>query len=495
MNFSDKRASGVLLHVSSLPSKYGIGSFGKDAYRFVRLLKGAGQKFWQILPLSQTSFGDSPYQSFSTFAGNPYFIDLEQLIAEGYLTKADCDSLDFGGKNGRVEFGKLYSARQKIYKRIFERFVKNIPSDFDGFCADNDFWLDDYSLFMSIKDQKIGASLDVWELPLRKREQETLNTYRAALGDSILMYKMLQYLFFKQWFRLKAFTNSLGIKIIGDLPIYVSLDSADVWSNPELFDIDQNLVPKVVAGCPPDAFSKTGQLWGNPVYNWDNIARRGYSWWIMRLKKAFEMYDVVRIDHFRGFEAFYCIPFGDKTAQNGYWKKGPEMSLFEAAQKELGDMPIIAEDLGFLTKEVYDLLSKSGFPGMNVLQFAFSKDGESKYMPHRHIENSVTYTGTHDNNTLIGWLDDEDEENLSFAQKTLNVSCIKKLPQAMMKCALQSKARLSILTMQDILRLDGEARMNTPSLSSGNWSWRMRRSDLSLFKFKALKRCTKSSNR
>lgn len=495
MNFLDKRASGVLLHVSSLPSKYGIGTFGEAAYKFVRRLKGAGQRFWQILPLSHTSFGDSPYQGFSTFAGNPFFIDLELLCKEGFLKKSDCESLDFCDKSDRVNYGKLYFARQKIYKKILENFEKRLPADFDSFLSDNAFWLDDYALFMAIKDDKHGASFDVWEDSIKKREDSAVCEYKTRLEKSILMYKMLQYFFFKQWHRLKAYANSQGVKIIGDLPIYVSLDSADVWATPQQFDLDQNLTPRVVAGCPPDAFSKTGQLWGNPVYNWDYMKEDNYSWWILRLKKCFEMYDVVRIDHFRGFEAYYCIPFGEETAQNGYWRKGPEMSLFEAAQKELGEAPIIAEDLGFLTKEVYDLLSKSGFPGMNVLQFAFDKSGESKYMPQRHIENSVVYTGTHDNNTLIGWLDDEDEENLQFAQKTLKVKSTKALARAMMKCAQESKSRLCILTMQDLLSLNADARMNTPSLASGNWSWRMKKSDLMPHNFYFLKNCTKKYKR
>lgn len=495
MKVTEKRAGGVLLHISSLPSKYGIGTLGKNAYEFVDRLKKAGQKYWQILPLNPTSFGDSPYQSFSTFAGNPYFIDLDALISEGFLSKDECDGIFWGNDAKKVDFKSVFEGRKRIYSIIYQNFTQNVPKDFENFCKENDLWLSDYALFMAIKDSKFGASFDVWEDGIKKREEGAIAHYSEELKDTVQMYKMLQYFFFKQWRALKNYANLNGIKIIGDLPIYVSLDSADVWSCPEQFDLNEDLVPNFVAGCPPDAFSSTGQLWGNPVYNWEYIKNDGYRWWISRLKKCLEMYDAVRIDHFRGFESFYCIPYGDKTAENGFWRKGPDMSLFDAAKNVLGDMDIIAEDLGFLTPEVYELLGRSGYPGMNVLQFAFDKSGESKYMPNRHIENSVVYTGTHDNTTLKAWIDEENRENVRFAKKTLGVLLKRNLPRAMMLCALKSRSALCILTMQDLLSLGKEGRMNTPSTDENNWSFRITERQLNAAKYGFLKKYTRKYGR
>ncbi len=492
MNITDTRGSGVLMHISSLPSPFGIGTFGKSAYEFARLLKEAGQKYWQILPLGHTSFGDSPYQSFSTFAGNPYFIDFDILVEKGYLLKEDLE----GSFDERfVDYGKLYENRQKMFLKLFLRFKENVPKEFKAFCKKNAYWLDDYSLFMAIKDSKFGASLDVWEEKIRKRDKKALLEYKNKCSDRALYYKMLQFFFYEQWSELKSYVNSLGIKIIGDLPIYVSLDSSDVWSNPKQFDLNENFEPNFVAGCPPDAFSEDGQLWGNPVYNWDYMKKKGFSWWISRLKKSFELYDVVRIDHFRGFEAYYCIPYGDENAKNGHWRKGPEMKLFKKVKRKLKNAPIIAEDLGFLTKEVYDLLEKTGFPGMNVLQFAFNPSGESKYMPDKHIKNSVVYTGTHDNDTLLGYVQNTSREELDFAKKILECSEDSEIPEAMMKCALKSKSAISILTIQDLIGLDSSARMNTPSTNSGNWSFRTLENELCSENFEFLKKYTDIYNR
>ncbi len=491
MNVLNERASGVLMHISSLPSPFGIGTFGKSAYKFADLLKKADQKYWQILPLGHTSFGDSPYQSFSTFAGNPYFIDLEILSNEGFLDKEDYEGIVFGEDERSVDYGVLYNARREVFEKLFEKFIKKIPEDFENFCSKNSYWIEDYSLFMAIKDSKFGASFDVWEEDIRLRDPEALECYREKCKDRIIYYKMLQYFFYKQWKELKSYINSLGIKVIGDVPIYVSADSSDVWSNPKQFDLNEDCKPNFVAGCPPDAFSETGQLWGNPVYNWDYMEKDGFSWWISRLRKSFELYDVVRIDHFRGFEAYYCIPYGDETAVNGHWEKGPEMKLFNAVRKKLGEKSIIAEDLGFLTQEVYDLLKESGFPGMKVLQFAFDVSGESNYMLQKHTKNSVVYTGTHDNDTLLGYIQNTDRAEIDFAKRVLGCINDEDLPEVMMRSALASRSNTCILTMQDLIGLDSFARMNTPATDSKNWQWRALQSELRFENFVFLKKYTK----
>ena len=495
MSVLNERASGVLMHISSLPSKFGIGTFGKNAYSFADLLKDAGAKYWQILPLGHTSFGDSPYQSFSTYAGNPYFIDLDILCEQGFLEKNDYEGIFWGEDERCVDFGTLYHNRKTVFLKAKEHFYKSIPEDFEHFCRENAFWLEDYALFMAIKDSRNGASLDVWDEDLRKREPEALENAKKELCEGIKYYKMLQFFFSRQLASLKNYVNSLGIKIIGDLPIYVSSDSADVWANPGQFDLDENLRPNFVAGCPPDAFSENGQLWGNPVYDWNYIEKDDYRFWISRLKKSFEFYDVVRIDHFRGFEAFYNIPYGAENARGGHWKKGPGMKLFDKIKSELTDAEIIAEDLGFLTEEVYSLLRESGFPGMKVLQFAFSPDGNSDYMPARHPKNSVVYTGTHDNDTLIGFSKNANPAEIEFAKKTLGVYSEERLPEAMMKLCLASNSNTAILTMQDLIGLDSDARMNTPATDSKNWRWRALDSEITKESFALLKKYNKLLDR
>ena len=471
-----KRSAGILLPISSLTSKYGIGCFDKKAYEFVDYLKEAGQSYWQILPLGPTSYGDSPYQSFSTFAGNPYYIDLNELVLNGLLTKEECEQVGFKD-NDDIDYGLLYSKRYALLKKAFERSEITIDADFIRFC-DKNKWLDEYALFMALKDYFGGVSWDKWEKNLRLRKDFTLNEYRSKLSDEINFYKFLQYMFFAQWNKLKKYANEKGIKIIGDIPIYVAADSADVWAEPELFQLDKDGKPKAVAGCPPDGFAADGQLWGNPLYDWDYHKETGFEWWISRLSHCFKLYDVVRIDHFRGFDEYYSIPYGDKNAKNGYWEKGPGMELFTAVEKALGKREVIAEDLGFMTDSVRQLVKNSGFPNMKVLEFAFdSRDTGSRndYLPHNYNENCVAYTGTHDNQTIASWFDTITEAEREMAREYLcdGFTPTEKLNKAFISLIMRSKARLCIIPMQDWLGLDDKSRINVPSTVGKNWRWRL----------------------
>lgn len=470
------RTSGILMPVFSLPSNYGIGTFGKEAYRFVDFLRKSGQSYWQILPLNPTSYGDSPYQSFSTAAGNPYFIDLEMLAGEGLLKTEETENTDFGSDPSRVDYGKLYENRLPILFKAFERFETDIPSGFETFCRQQASWLEEYALFMAIKDKNGGKSFSEWDKALRLRDSEAISKIRTELSKEIRFYKFIQYKFYEQWLALKKYANENGIKIIGDMPIYVSGDSADVWAEPQQFDLDENLVPRVVSGCPPDAFTEDGQLWGTPVYNWDFMKseKNPYSWWKRRMKNAFTLYDVVRIDHFRGFESYYCIKYGENTAKNGTWRKGPGMELFRALEKEFGEnLPIIAEDLGFMTDQVKKLLDDSGFPGMKVLQFAFDAREDSDYLPHNYGRNCVVYTGTHDNDTIIGWTKSADPRDVYTASRYMHVDYNEGFNWAMIRTALMSVADTAIIMMPDFMGLGSEARINTPSTLGGNWQWRI----------------------
>ena len=471
MNILNKRSNGVLMHISSLPGNTGIGTLGKPAYDFVDFLKKSSQTYWQILPICPTSYGDSPYQSFSTFAGNPYFIDFELLVGQDFLQKKDYENISWGSDETQVDYGLLYEQRHKLFSIIQKNFEKNTPADFESFCKENAFWLDNYSLFMAIKDAHNGVSFLEWEKEIINREEQSLKKWTEKCSDRINYYKILQYLFFAQWNNLKKYANDNGIKIIGDIPIYVAADSADVWSNPEQFMLDENHVPIEVAGCPPDGFSADGQLWGNPVYNWDYMKKDNYSWWKKLLEMSLKNYDVLRIDHFRGFDSYYCIPFGDTTAKNGVWKKGPGTALFEEIKKCYGELPIIAEDLGFLTDSVRQMLKDVGYPGMKVLQFAFDSRENSDYLPHSYSKNSVVYTGTHDNDTVIGWTSSAPAEDYSNAKKYLRTND-KNFPTEMMLAAIESVSNTCILCMQDLIGLDGSARMNTPSTVGNNWKWR-----------------------
>ena len=470
-----KRASGVLLPVASLPSKYGIGCFSKEAYDFIDRLKEAGQSYWQILPLAPTSYGDSPYQSFSSFAGNPYFIDLETLIKDGLLTKKECDACDFGSDPNKIDYGKMYEERFPLLKLAYERSDIHGDSDFEEFVKENAEWLEDYALFMAVKQCFGGASWSEWAEDIRKRWGYSMDYYKREYAEDIEFYKYIQFLFHVQWKRLKAYANENGIRIIGDIPIYVAFDSSDAWANPAMFQFDNENLPVAVAGCPPDAFSATGQLWGNPLYKWDYHRQTDYDWWCRRIDHCFKLYDVVRIDHFRGFDEYYSIPFGDLTAENGHWEKGPGMDLFRALNRRLGEKQIIAEDLGFLTPGVRQLLKDSGYPGMKVLEFAFDPREESDYLPHTYDRNCVVYTGTHDNETLVQWYKGLDKESRVFAAEYMNNAATPDEEKYwdFVRMAMMSTANTCITPLQDFLGLDAESRINKPSTLGGNWEWRM----------------------
>jgi 4-alpha-glucanotransferase len=474
----NKRASGVLMHISSLPGDTGIGTLGKSAYDFVDYLKRSAQSYWQILPVCPTSFGDSPYQSFSTFAGNPYFIDLDILCSQGFLQKADYDNIDWGNDPTCVDYALLYKNRFTLFNKLYDNFKQKIPDDYNSFCETNAFWLDDYALFMAIKDAHGGISFNHWEKEIRCREPQALASWKEKTVERVQLYKMIQYFFFKQWFELKNYANKNGIKIIGDIPIYVAADSADVWASPELFCLDENSNPVEIAGCPPDGFSAIGQLWGNPVYNWDYMRAHHYEWWCTRLEKNLKTYDVLRIDHFRGFESYYCIPYGASTAANGQWRKGPGLELFNVFKQKVPEPSVIAEDLGFLTDNVRAMLKDSGFPGMKVLQFAFDSRETNDYLPCHFTPNSVVYTGTHDNDTILGWTESAPANDVAYSMKYLRVSTKQDVVKGMMTAALSSISNTCILTMQDIACLGSEARMNTPSTVGKNWRWRIRKDQL-----------------
>ena len=468
------RKSGILLPVSSLPSKYGIGTFSKEAYEFVDFLERAGQGFWQILPLGPTGYGDSPYQSFSTFAGNPYYIDLEELIKKGWLTKEECDACDFGSDDGYVDYEKIYLSRFRILKIAYERSNIKEDKEFGEFKEDNAAWLEDYALYMAVKNSFHGISWIEWEEDIRLRKPEAMKAYKEKFADEIEFYQFQQFVFAVQWLALKAYANKKKISIIGDIPIYVAFDSADTWANPELFQLDESCTPTGVAGCPPDSFSATGQLWGNPLYKWEYHKETGYEWWMQRISYCYRLYDVVRIDHFRGFDEYYFIPYGDTTAEFGHWEKGPGYDIFKVMKEKIGKKPVIAEDLGFLTPSVISLVKKTGYPGMKILQFAFDSREESDYLPHNYSNNSVVYTGTHDNDTTMGWYGSLNRQDKAFAKRYLNIKAKKEIYWEFIRAALSSVADTAIIPVQDYLGLGSEARVNMPSTLGNNWKWRLR---------------------
>lgn len=474
------RASGILMPVASLPSKYGIGCFSKEAYDFIDGLAKAHQSYWQILPLGPTSFGDSPYQSFSTFAGNPYFIDLEELIKEGLLTKSECDECDFGDDDRYIDYGKIYESRFGVLWSAYEKFDLENQTYLD-FKQENREWLEDYSLYMAVKDSYEGLMWSKWDEDIKLRKPEALKSYREELKDDIEFYCFIQYEFYKQWNKLKCYANSLGIKIIGDIPIYVAFDSADCWADTKLFQFSDKNVPKAVAGCPPDAFAATGQLWGNPLYDWDYHKKTDYEWWKKRVEQSFKLYDVVRIDHFRGFDEYYSIPYGDKTAENGHWEKGPGIDLFNSLTEKFGKMNIIAEDLGYLTDTVIKLVKDTGYPGMKLMQFAFDSREESNYLPHTYEHNCIVYTGTHDNDTIKGWYDTISDEDKEYSKVYLNQKSEDKenIHWDMIKATLATVADTAIIPIQDYLGMGSEARINVPSTLGTNWKWRLLKEDIS----------------
>lgn len=476
-----KRQSGVLMHISSLPGKYGIGSFGQSAYDFVDFLVRTKQRYWQILPLGTTSYGDSPYQSFSAFAGNTYFIDFDILIEEGLLNEADVKGADFGDNPRKVDYAKIFDARRPIMEKAVARFLKAEDlSDYESFVEQNAAWLEVFAEYMAIKEHFDNLAWTEWpDEAIRRREAASLASYREKLADKLTYHRVTQYLFFKQWLRLKAYANEHHIEIVGDMPIYVAADSADVWAQPHFFKTDAVGKPTCVAGCPPDEFSETGQLWGNPIYDWEAMDKDGYAWWIERLRESFKIYDIVRIDHFRGFESYWEVPADSDTSATGKWVKGPDYKLFAAVKEALGDLNIIAEDLGFMTDEVIELRERTGFPGMKILQFAFNPDDESIDSPHLAPNNSVMYTGTHDNNTVLGWYKDEiDDATRQYMAQYTNRKEYETVPHAMLRTIFASVSFMAIATVQDLLELDSAARMNYPSTIGGNWTWRMTAEEL-----------------
>lgn len=539
-NFEYKRSCGVLMHISSLPSPYGIGTMGKEAYKFVDFLHDSGMSYWQLLPICPTSYGDSPYQSYCIYAGNPYFIDLDLLYGMGLICKKDfeqaginTDDINADCGNGSiaepsysyVDYGDLYKKRYAVLKKasdtFFEKFIENhsefienrserkegylsseksgvntagssgpqgtilrfrhtdITQDYKRFCAENAVWLDSYSLFMALKEYNGGESWYNWKDGCSRYESPGVSAFEMSNVKNIEFWKITQYLFFFQWFALKEYAESRNIGIIGDLPIYVSIDSVDVWKNPELFQLDENRMPKEVSGCPPDNFSKEGQLWGNPLYDWERMERDDFKWWIRRIEYMCKIYDVLRIDHFRGFESYYAIPYKTGDALKGRWKQGPGMKIFNALFKHSGRKRIIAEDLGFLTEGVKNLLKNSGFPGMKVIEIAFdSRDPAAKdYLPHNFIRNCVAYTGTHDNDTLLGWLSSASEADVNFAKAYLRIKDDSEFNWDVIAALLATVASTCIIQAQDLLDLGSEARMNTPSTVGKNWKWRANKGD------------------
>jgi 4-alpha-glucanotransferase len=472
MGGASQRAAGILLAVSSLPSPYGIGSFGAAARNWIDFLKDAGQKYWQILPLGPTGWGDSPYQSFSAFALSPYYIDPDTLIDEGLLQREEIQGIVWGADPARVDYAALYRHREGILRRAFSRFKGGAA--YDAFRAKHAGWLPDYALFMAIKQNRSGDSWLGWNKPLRFRESAVLDKCRETYADDIAYHYFVQYTAYTQWMAIRKYAADAGVAVIGDMPVYVSMDSADIWANSGMFQLDRKRNPLEVAGCPPDPFAAKGQLWGNPLYHWDKLEEAGFDWWIARLRLNMELFDVVRIDHFRGFESYYSIPAGDSDASRGKWVKGPGIAFINAVRKALPEARIIAEDLGYLTAEVKALLEVSGFPGMKVLQFAFDSRESGGYMPYTYPRNCVVYTGTHDNPTSLGWFYDAKARDIALAKDYLGLSDVRDGHLAYIRTALSSVANLAVIPMQDYLGLDNSARMNTPSTTGGgNWEWRM----------------------
>ncbi|MDY0276821.1 MAG: 4-alpha-glucanotransferase [Acholeplasma sp.] len=463
------RESGILLHVSSLPSKYGIGTFGKEAYRFVDFLDKTNQSYWQILPLGPTSYGDSPYQTFSAYATNPYFIDLDILVSEGLLLNEEIISSETGTK---VDYEKIYNDRYIVLRKAFNRFDKNNDS-YQTFLREQKEWLDDYALFMALKKNFDGVSWQFWPQEIRVRDEETIKKLKNELKDEICFQLFLQYKAHEQFFQLKNYANAKGVKIIGDIPIYVAYDSSDVWTNPKLFQLDESRNMTNVAGVPPDGFTADGQLWGNPLYAWDEHERNGFDWWIKRIQNQTKLYDMVRIDHFIGFENYYSVPAKDKTAVNGVWKKGPGIRLFNKVKETLGDLNIIAEDLGVITDDVRKLLKSTNYPGMKLLQFAFDSREVSDYIPYLYNENTIAYTGTHDNETTKEWFSKLNEKDLEYCRSYINCQIKGTEVDSLIKTTLATKSKIVIIPMQDYLNLGKEARMNIPSTLGNNWVWRM----------------------
>jgi len=482
-----KRKSGILLHITSLPGKFGIGGLGREAYEFVDFLSEAGQKIWQILPTGPTGYGDSPYQTFSAFAGNPWLIDPQSLVALGLISRNDKAEMELEPETSRIDYGKIIAIKNNILRNAWQNFTPD--NDYKIFREKNSFWLDDFSLFMSIKQHFGGTSWLDWEKDIKLAKSETVKRYRDLLKKDIEYYNFQQYIFFKQWFELKKYAESKSISVMGDLTIFVAMDSSDVWSDNKLFLFDDKQFPLLVAGVPPDYFSETGQLWGNPIYNWDNMVESDFKWWVQRMRLSLEMFELLRVDHFRGFAGYWAIPFGEKTAVKGNWLSAPGMKLFSKLQNEFTKLPIIAEDLGVITDDVIELRDKFNLPGMKVLQFAFDSGMDNPFLPHNYKENFAVYTGTHDNDTCRSWFEKLDPGRKNFVRKYIGCN-LENVSWKMIETAWKSPANLAIAPMQDFLNLDSSARMNTPGKTGGNWQWKLTSGQLDSELARRIKRIT-----
>ena len=461
--------------ISSLPSPYGIGTLGKEAKEFINFLSDTKQTYWQILPIGPTGYGDSPYSSFSSFAGNPYFIDFDDLVKQGFLKRNEFSNIQWGNKKDVVDYERIYKNRFNVLRKTVNRVLKKSKKEFEKFIEEEKEWLIDYALYMVIKNLCEGKPIEEWPDEYRRRNQKILKQIQEDYKDEIIFYEVIQYLFFEQWKVLKEYAHKKGIKIIGDIPIYVARDSVEVWVSPKVFQLDDDLRVQKVAGCPPDGFAVDGQLWGNPLYDWKYLKKTKYAWWMKRIRQQLRFYDVLRLDHFRGFESYFAINANEDTARNGEWEKGPGIHFFKAIHKEFKDISLIAEDLGFLTPKVKKLLKDSNYPGMKVLEFAFDEHSlENEYLPHHYERNCIAYLGTHDNDTVKGWMRNLSKETYSFTKSYYNVKTKNDLYHAMMNSLFESKAQTVIIQMQDYLFLDSHARMNTPSTLGGNWLWRMK---------------------
>lgn len=471
------RVSGVLMPITSLPSPYGIGTIGKEARKFADFLKNAGQSIWQILPVGPTSYGDSPYQSFSTYAGNPYMIDLDTLVAEGLLTKRQINKYYWGDNDEEIDYGAIYYSRFEVLKIAYDKYMEgDNKRAFNSFKRKNAKWVKDYALYMAVKKSFDNKAWPEWEDEgIRLRDPKAINRYTRKFSKEIDFWKWIQFEFYKQWEDFRAYVNGLGIKLLGDMPIYVAMDSADTWANPEVFWLDEERRPVCVAGCPPDYFSATGQLWGNPLYNWDYLKSTGYKWWMDRIAAADKLFDITRIDHFRAFDTYYAIPFGSENAINGEWKIGPGIDFFNVMRRTLGDIAIVAEDLGELFDSVKQLLEDSGYPGMKVLEFAFADDETNSFLPHNYDHNCVVYTGTHDNDTVMGWYSQAKGWEKKHCDQYLGIQPGDEVNWKFIEEAYKSVADYAIIQMQDILGLGSEARINVPSTLGGNWAWRIKK--------------------
>lgn len=489
------RGAGILLGVISLPSPYGIGTMGKEAFSFVDMLFDMGQKYWQVLPVGPTSYGDSPYQSFSAFAGNPYLIDLDLLTEEGLLSKEEINSYNWGEREDRIDYALLYENRFQVLESAFKRFDIS-EEGFRSFCRENSGWLEDYSLYMAVKNERNGGSWLSWEEEIRNRAPEAMESCRSRLKEQISFWKFLQYKFFEQWKALKAYANSKDIKIIGDVPLYVALDSADVWAEREQFKLDQEGKPVEVAGCPPDAFSDDGQKWGNPIYDWDRMKKDGFAWWKKRMEANGRMFDIIRIDHFIGLARYYSIPAEDATAKNGRWNLGPGKKLTDMIEKTLGVNRVIAEDLGVRVWRSKLLLYRTGWPGMRTLLFAFSGSTFNEHHPRNYGRgNLAAYTGTHDNETLVGYFQGKTDQELAYVYQDLKIQERSQIPDAIIRAVFESRADIALVQMQDYLKLGNEARMNFPSTVGENWRWRMAKGALSKEKQDQIKAMTRNCHR